>query len=90
METTSNRLLVPYDEARHKLGDIGRTLLYDLIDQKKLVRVSIGRRGFITTKSLEQYVDSLTQAAEVDGQLALFEEPARCEKRFVPLGGQSE
>lgn len=56
-------MLVPYDEARHQLGDIGRTKLYELIEQKKLVRVSIGRRGFIAAESIRQYVDRLSQAA---------------------------
>lgn len=66
METTSNRLLVPYDEARHALGGIGRTKFYELIDEGLLVRTSIGRRGFITAKSLQQYVDSLSQAGTSD------------------------
>ena len=58
----TNQLLVPYDEARHQLGDIGRTLFYELIEQQKLVRVNIGRRGFITAESIRQYVDSLSGA----------------------------
>ena len=63
MEPTIERLLVPYDEARTQLGDIGRTKFYELIEQKGLVRVSIGRRGFITAKSLEEYVNRLSEAA---------------------------
>jgi hypothetical protein len=65
VEITANRLLIPYDEAMRLLGGIGRTKFYDLIDTHQIVRVSIGRRGFITAKSLELYVDSL----EADGQL---------------------
>ena len=61
MDTTS-QLLVPYGIARHQLGDIGRTKFYELIEQKELVRVSIGRRGFITAQSIADYVDSLSQA----------------------------
>jgi hypothetical protein len=60
-EPLSARLLVPYDEARHNLGDIGRTTLYELIDKGELVRVNIGRRGFITTKSLAAYVGRLSE-----------------------------
>jgi hypothetical protein len=56
---TTERLLVPYDEARHLLGDIGRTKFYELIDQKHIERVSIGRRGFVTAASLTAYVESL-------------------------------
>ena len=63
MDATTKRLLVPYNEARRQLGDIGRTKFYELIEQKRLVRVSIGRRGFITGESLAAYVDSLSQAA---------------------------
>ena len=63
MDGTTERLLVPYDEARRRLGDIGRTKFYELIEQKKLVRVSIGRRGFITAESLTAYVDRLSEAA---------------------------
>jgi len=61
---TLQRLLVPYDEARHVLGDIGRTKFYELIDEKRIVRVSIGRRGFITADSLTAYVQSLTAASD--------------------------
>jgi hypothetical protein len=66
MNTTTERLLVPYDDARHQLGGIGRTKFYELIEQKKLIRVSIGRRGFITAESLESYVSSLTDRADSD------------------------
>lgn len=54
------RLLVPYDEVRQLLGDIGRTKFYELIDDGHIERVSIGRRGFITAESLHRYVESLS------------------------------
>jgi hypothetical protein len=63
METDNDRLLIPYDEVRHKLGDIGRTTLYELFERNELVRVNIGRRGFVTAKSLAAYVDRLSEAA---------------------------
>lgn len=70
---TTTRLLVPYDESRHRLGDIGRTKFYELIEQKELTRVSIGRRGFITAESLEAYVQRPSETASGNGeQLALF------------------
>jgi len=47
------RLLVPIDDSCAALGNIGRTTLYELVKQKKLVKVNIGRRGFITAESLE-------------------------------------
>jgi hypothetical protein len=65
MDSDTDRLLVPYDEARHKLGDIGRTTLYELFERQELVRVNIGRRGFVTAKSLGAYVDRLSAAASV-------------------------
>lgn len=62
MDSETDRLLVPYDEVRHKLGDIGRTTLYELFERRELVRVNIGRRGFVTAKSLAAYVDRLSEA----------------------------
>ena len=65
MGTTNmaDRLLIPYDEARRQLGDLGRTKFYELIDQGLIDRVSIGRRGFITAESLTRFVESLTNPA---------------------------
>ena len=63
MDSDNDRLLVPYDEVRRKLGDIGRTTLYELFDRRELLRVNIGRRGFVTAKSLAAYVDKLSEAA---------------------------
>ena len=85
METTTDRLLVPYDEAMHALGGIGRTKFYDLIDNGYLERVSIGRRGFITAASLTRYVNSLSQPVEVDGQLPLFDEPPHEERKLAAV-----
>lgn len=57
-----NRLLVPIDETMSTLGNIGRTTLYGLIDAGEVQRVKIGRRAFITARSLAAYVDRLTQS----------------------------
>ena len=57
MEIGADRLLIPYNEARHILGDLGRTKFHGLIDERELERVKIGRRAFITAKSLAAYVD---------------------------------
>jgi hypothetical protein len=54
------RLLLPYDEARAALGGIGRTTLWELITSGQLVKVNIGRRGFITAESIAAYVNSLS------------------------------
>jgi predicted DNA-binding transcriptional regulator AlpA len=57
------RILVPHDEAVTALGGIGRTTLYELIATGHLTKVNIGRRSFVTAKSIDTYVDSLTAAA---------------------------
>ena len=57
------RLLTPIDRARTVLGNVGRTKVYELVNAGEIVKVSIGRRSFITTESLAAYVDRLTQAA---------------------------
>lgn len=53
------RLLVPIPECCQALGGIGATTLYDLIKRGELDKVNIGRRGFVTAKSLAAYVDRL-------------------------------
>ena len=59
----NGRILVPYNEARYALGSLGRTTLYELIERGELERVHIGRRGFVTAKSLASYVDRLSEEA---------------------------
>lgn len=51
--------LASITEARAYLGGLGATKLYALVNAGELVKVNIGRRGFITVKSLEGYVDRL-------------------------------
>jgi Helix-turn-helix domain len=63
MESNAKRL-VSIPEARHLLGDIGHTTLYELINRGDVVKVNIGRRGFITSESLEAYVDRLSEASD--------------------------
>ena len=56
-------LLVSIPEARDKLGGIGHTTVYDLVNRGLLTKVNIGRRGFITARSLTDYVNALSEAA---------------------------
>lgn len=63
MDPESTRLLLPYDEARIALGGIGRTTLWELVNRSEIVRVNVGRRGFITAKSIAAYVDRLSEAS---------------------------
>lgn len=60
---TTNKALLSIPDAQHQLGDIGRTLLYELIDGGHLTRVKIGARAFITGASVDAYVANLTSAA---------------------------
>ena len=57
------RRLVSIPEARAILGGIGRTTVYELISRGDIVKVNIGRRGFITSESLAAYMDRLSAAS---------------------------
>jgi hypothetical protein len=46
------------------LGGIGRSAVYDLIERRELTKVNIGRRSFITSDSLDAYMDRLAMADE--------------------------
>lgn len=62
MNGEGNRL-VSIPEARAFLGGIGHTTIYELINRGELLKVNIGRRGFITAESLAAYVNRLQEAA---------------------------
>ena len=53
------RLLHPIPDAAEVLG-IGRSTLYELIAEKKIAAIKIGRRTLIAQDELERYVRSLT------------------------------
>ena len=63
MMDTSKRLLFSIEETQHCLGDLGRTTLYRLINDGEITLVKIGRRSFVTSESLQEYVNRLTVAA---------------------------
>lgn len=63
MNEDGGLLLVPIPGAQAKLGGLSRTTIYELINRGELVKVNIGRRGFITAKSIAAYVDRLSTAA---------------------------
>lgn len=63
MTTGPGQLLVPIPDTCSKLGGVSRTTIYDLVNRGELVKVNIGRRGFITGESLAAYVDRLSEAA---------------------------
>jgi excisionase family DNA binding protein len=65
MSELINRL-VSMQEAREKwLGGIGRTTVYELIKRGELTQVHVGRRSFLTAKSLAAYVDRLSDTTSV-------------------------
>ena len=46
-------------DVSRKLGNISRSTLYRLIEQRKLVRVNLGTKALITGESLAEYVNEL-------------------------------
>ncbi|WP_273491600.1 helix-turn-helix domain-containing protein [Gordonia otitidis] len=56
-----DEVLVPIDSTQNRLGGIGRSTVYKLVNEGKLTKVNIGRRGFITADSIRAYVESLTE-----------------------------
>ena len=65
MTISPGQLLVPISDTCSRLGGVSRTTVYDLVNQGELVKVNIGRRGFITAESLTAYVDRLSEAASM-------------------------
>lgn len=57
------RALFPVPEAKQILGGIGTTTIYELMKTGQIERVNIGRRAFVTAKSLVAYLDRLSEAA---------------------------
>ncbi len=57
--------LLAIPEARRLLGGIGLTKIYALINDGEITKVNIGRRGFITAKSLAAFVDRLAESAHM-------------------------
>jgi len=59
----TGNLLVSIPETGELLGGIGRTMIYDLVNDGHLTKVNIGRRGFITRESIDNYVKRLAEGA---------------------------
>ena len=58
-DTKPPRLLHSIEGTREILGDVGRTMTYDLINTGKLTKVKIGTRSFITDSSIRALVCEL-------------------------------
>lgn len=57
--SAADRRLVSIACAANRLA-VGRTTIYELVKQNELNKVKIGRRGLITSDSIEAYIDRLT------------------------------
>jgi hypothetical protein len=68
-DTTPKRLLTPGAEARHLLGGIGWTKYCELINERQLERVFIGRRSYVTTASLLAFVERLRGADDSSSEV---------------------
>lgn len=55
--------LYPIADAQQSLGRLSRTTIYNLVNDGQLEMVHVGRRAFITAKSIAAYVDRLSEAA---------------------------
>ena len=51
-------LLVSVNEARRLLGGLGRTKFYEILNQRQLTAVKIGRRTLVRVDSIHRYLDS--------------------------------
>ena len=60
--------LVPIPDSCGVLGGIGRTKLYELINDGQLTRVRIGSRAFITGESLENFLSAARRRCGVHGE----------------------
>ncbi|MCU1669508.1 MAG: hypothetical protein JWP40_2435 [Blastococcus sp.] len=57
-----NPVLLPvYPDAGKALGGLGRTKVYELITSGQLRTVKIGRRRFVPTTAIDEYVARLQQ-----------------------------
>ena len=63
MSISPEQLLVDINGTCAALGGVGRTKVYELVNRRELVKVTIDRRSFITTESLVAYVNRLAEKA---------------------------
>ncbi len=63
---SQSRITHPIPDVCAALGKVSRTTVYGLVSQRELIKVSIGRRSFITTESLVAYVERLAAAAGIE------------------------
>lgn len=64
MEHEDRRLIPWWPDAGIALGGIGRTKVHQLIATGELPSVKIGRRRFVATRDLEEYIEGLRAAGK--------------------------
>jgi hypothetical protein len=64
MTVSTDGLIVPFPETSQLLGGLGLTKIYELANCGELTKINVGRRSFITRKSIDAYVDRLSAAQE--------------------------
>jgi hypothetical protein len=65
-EDAEPRRLLSIKAAARVLGGISEKGVQRLVEDKKLVKVKVGFRAFITVKSIDEYVDALTEQSAQD------------------------
>ena len=60
------RRLMPLPEAQYRVGGIGKSKLYMLVEEGDLVKVNVGTRAFITSDSVDAYIERLAAAAAAE------------------------
>ena len=60
----NTRRLYSIPETGRRLGDIGRSKVYSLVNAKRLKLVKIGRRSAITQESVDAEIDRVIAEAE--------------------------
>lgn len=63
------QLLLTISDAQ-RIMPIGRTKMYELINTGEVQRVKIGRKPFLTAKSVHAYIERLT-SQEASGNLSV-------------------
>lgn len=57
------RKLYPVAEARQLLGGIGKTFFYDLVNQRELELIKLGRRSYVSAGSIDALIERSRRAS---------------------------
>ena len=62
-DSNETPLIHSITSTQRRLGNTGRTKIYDLINEGKLKKIKIGTRTFITDNSIRAYIRELENEA---------------------------